>query len=78
MTNQAWGQTHSGDMLEFLSQLLIEFLFNWILNLKALSILQISRQIFDLVEGEAITTTKTPLESIRPQWPDLLSAFSQE
>mgnify|MGYP006888749037 CR=1 FL=1 len=40
--------------------------------------MQISRQIFDLVEGEAITTTKTPLESIRPQWPDLLSAFSQE
>ena len=63
MTNQAWDQTHSGDMLEFLSQLLIEFLFNWILNLKALSILQISRQIFDLVEGEAIKLQKRLLKA---------------
>jgi hypothetical protein len=29
ITNQAWGQKHSGDMLELLSQSLNEFLFNW-------------------------------------------------
>ena len=58
MTKQAWDQTHSGDVLEFLSPLLIEFLFNWILSLKALLILWISRQIFDLIEREAIKLEK--------------------